>query len=310
MTQARARVRVPDEAPMRYTLLPSTILMVAIGLSGCFSPNLGAAPFNCGDGGSCPGGYVCVENICRLDSTVGGDLGVGLPDLITSGDGLGMPHGNQSCAQVLGCAGSCSGSACIDSCRQMGTATGTADFDALSACLSGDCGTECGGADRSACGQCANTKCKTQLQACQQDQPGNPGDGGPPPTDSVTWQRPDGFTPNPDTGPGEPDASPTFDTIQPPQDNVVGQDNVTPPPDVPMGTMLSCGQLLDCINACQDQTCADGCYARATPEAQMTYDTASACVNNNCSLECLGFGGQVCDLCIMTYCSAETAACM
>ncbi len=296
---------------MRYTAFASsTVLVVALGLAGCFSPNLGAAPFNCGVGGTCPGGYTCVDSVCRLDSTVvGGDAGGVLPDITQVGDSSMPTHGTQSCSQVLACAGGCSGAGCIDGCRQMGTESGTADFDALSACLSGDCGTECGGADRSACGQCANTKCKDELEACQKDQTGNPSDGGPP-ADTSMWHRPDGFNPNPDGGPGEPDGSQTFDTLQPPEDTVVGQDTFTPPPDVPMGNNLSCGQLLDCINGCQDQTCADSCYARATPEAQMTYDTASQCVNDNCSFECLVFGGDVCNLCVAQYCSAETGACM
>jgi hypothetical protein len=151
-------------------------------------------------------------------------------------------------------------------------------------------------------------KCKDELDACQDDTSGTTPDGGPA-GDGATWMPPPGWQ-QPDMGtPPEDRPMPGFDVIRPPEDMVSGTDTVTPPPDVPRGSDLTCGQLLACINGCGDQACADDCYSRATPEAQATYDTASACVSNNCPLECLFFGGAVCDLCVQDMCSAETGAC-
>src|SRR5213082_2378324 len=86
-------------------------LVALFALAGCFSPNLGDAPFACGAGGDCPSGYTCsAQQLCVSASSQ--------PTLqLPPGTGSTTGNGSDSCAQVLACAEQCADSSCVDGCR-------------------------------------------------------------------------------------------------------------------------------------------------------------------------------------------------
>jgi hypothetical protein len=51
------------------------VLILVLGLGGCFHPDLGQQPFQCGAGGECPPGYHCAAQICNADDGGGPDGG-------------------------------------------------------------------------------------------------------------------------------------------------------------------------------------------------------------------------------------------
>jgi len=99
------------------------------------------APSGCG--GGCPNGETCQQNQC----------------VATSGGGL-------SCAQILGCAGSCKDSACAQACKSKGSPAGKAAVEALVACNQNKCGNWCN-PEGPNCGPCMDQYCAAEQNACQ-----------------------------------------------------------------------------------------------------------------------------------------------
>ncbi len=71
-----------------------------------------------------------------------------------------------------------------------------------------------------------------------------------------------------------------------------------------------CLALLNCLEPCLDQTCADQCLATHAAGKSLL-DTADACVASTCANEC-GSGSQAadpCETCVDAKCAAQLSAC-
>jgi hypothetical protein len=77
--------------------------------------------------------------------------------------------------------------------------------------------------------------------------------------------------------------------------------------DLGSGT-ASCVGVVNCIQGCADQTCADACLASGTPEAQAEAMAVFQCLDAFCSGECATDASQ-CGGCLSANCSQQDAAC-
>ncbi|AKF09696.1 hypothetical protein [Sandaracinus amylolyticus] len=73
-------------------------------------------------------------------------------------------------------------------------------------------------------------------------------------------------------------------------------------PDASIGGSLDCAGLLGCAAECADEPCADGCVARATPDAITRVSALIDCVERE------GCGED--DACIEARCGSEVASCL
>jgi hypothetical protein len=83
------------------------------------------------------------------------------------------------------------------------------------------------------------------------------------------------------------------------------------------GSMLTCSEILDCINACAngDQTCAQNCYNEGTSNAQHLFEAANQCVVTACPSTgaCSNPSSTTCQNCennaVMGTCASQVNAC-
>jgi len=73
---------------------------------------------------------------------------------------------------------------------------------------------------------------------------------------------------------------------------------------------LSCQEIIGCLGACpaSDTTCAQGCKAQGTPDAQQQVMAYANCLNDLCAIPCQQ-GTSKCDACATEFCAAQWAAC-
>ncbi|MCA9542601.1 MAG: hypothetical protein KC620_27080, partial [Myxococcales bacterium] len=73
------------------------------------------------------------------------------------------------------------------------------------------------------------------------------------------------------------------------------------PPPPPAGN-LTCGELNDCLSACNTQESCDACFAAASPEGAALFQDASNCIQQQCA-------NNPDPLCPQAQCEAEITAC-
>ena len=83
-------------------ILRSTVVLLAVAVAGCFSPNRPPCAFSCVDDGICPTGYSCQsDGLCHLDDDQGvcviPPLTDAAPDAVDAGsDDAALPDGSGS----------------------------------------------------------------------------------------------------------------------------------------------------------------------------------------------------------------------
>jgi hypothetical protein len=68
------------------------------------------------------------------------------------------------------------------------------------------------------------------------------------------------------------------------------------------GALLTCSELLPCLQACATQTCADACIAQGTPTARVLGQALTSCYITHCT-------GSSDPYCVVTHCPSELQAC-
>ncbi len=68
----------------------------------------------------------------------------------------------------------------------------------------------------------------------------------------------------------------------------------------------TCGAIVTCANACQDQSCVDGCAANGSAAGKSQFDALFGCANTKCASATTDAAFQQC---IQAQCSGEIAGC-
>ncbi len=92
---------------------------------------------------------------------------------------------------------------------------------------------------------------------------------------------------------------------------------VAPPPAADLGTgatgTMTCKQIFDCYNQCNDQACAEKCFLSGTATAQAQADAVEQCWYQAeagvCKTQCANPQSQTCYTCEDQACAAQYAAC-
>jgi hypothetical protein len=69
----------------------------------------------------------------------------------------------------------------------------------------------------------------------------------------------------------------------------------------------SCSALLDCLEQCNDDTCAQACFT-ANPNGAPLLDAIDTCAEQQCASTC-GGGTDACETCAMSKCGSQINAC-
>jgi len=107
-------------------------------------------------GGSCEG--------CDVGGECDDDNGNCLETLWCNFDSL--CEARLDCAGITECAGACSSQSCISGCRDAGTESGGAAFDAVISCTYSNCLSDCLSGNEATCEACVSTNCAEETAAC------------------------------------------------------------------------------------------------------------------------------------------------
>ncbi len=70
-----------------------------------------------------------------------------------------------------------------------------------------------------------------------------------------------------------------------------------------------CGEVLQCIYACQDILCPNTCLESGCYEAQQEAHTVIICLISNCIMNCINPSSPECQTCLINSCGGELLAC-
>ena len=123
-----------------------------------------AAACSIADENRCGEGYVYQKPGCfRIVDSSMDSIGDDAMELDGGADGI---VGTQTCMQISLCKQACNDASCREECAADGCESAQEAAAALEACSQDLCTTECADPKASACVDCTQTKCSTDLTAC------------------------------------------------------------------------------------------------------------------------------------------------
>ena len=83
------------------------------------------------------------------------------------------------------------------------------------------------------------------------------------------------------------------------------------PADTPAdGDLVACGAVIDCMDACDnDTTCITACIGTVCPASESALNGLLACVGAYCATVCADRTDPDCEACIGEYCADQRASC-
>ncbi len=215
----------------------------------------------CAQANRCPD-LGCVEQACSGQLRECGASEGGEPS-------VAQPSaGGLTCPELLGCTQQCGADvACAEACRGRASDEATQAYDDYAGCYAAN-----GCQD----GDCAHANCSPEYEVCS-------GPNAPQAADPDG--QPDDASEAPDREPHDTDPGPPPETV--PRD--------PPPPE------LTCREVLQCRESCNDPSCQQDCFFQGRVTAQIAYSALALCGTLHLCAD---------DNCLQLHCAAQYETCI